>query len=60
MKNDLTLLLEAPGGGAAEGGESPGNEEGKTASFLTGSGFLKRMESERAGDGPAVRNAKEN
>lgn len=30
MKNDLTLLLEAPGGGgAAKGREITGNDEGK-------------------------------
>ena len=44
MKNGLTLLLEAPGGGgAAKGGEITGNDEGKTASVLIPSGFLKRM-----------------
>lgn len=36
-------------GGAAKGGESPGNDEGKTASFLIGSGFLKRMGERRPG-----------
>lgn len=35
-------------GGAAKGGESPGNDEGKTASFLSGSGFVKRRGEEVA------------